>query len=919
MQNKKNYKSTKADVMRGLLRHSKTKKLFKDAVDSPMGSTSRSQAKKILKIMGRVHLDGQGGPGIFQPQEPQNPELIPSHIPSEPKNVVFFKKIPTPRINYGPAKGNASRYQPRPGQDGMGGPGYDGRGGSVQVNIPGQSPGVAGGAITQAEKDAYAASLKMPPAPKYVPSPAENLWSGIKSIPSTLAAGVGSIAQGAIDFRDKAYEGAVNAVAAPFTPSYDTSATDQFLAARQAAKTPPVVSPVAGAADAAKKAATPPAVDPSYTPVVPLSYSGTAGGAPTISYNAGTSYPSYTPTSYTSTGDTSVSPEVSTIANAIMMKESVGQNIRSTKPSPRKDGSLDWAYGKYQIMGDNIPSWTKEALGTAMTIEQFMADPAAQDKVAMYKMNQYYQQTGNVRDVASLWFTGRTEKEAAAAGNIPDANRTTPPQYIDGIISLYNKGPVSPYTGGAATGGTAGGLTSFAQGAVASGLGPQTTANLYMQQPSGPYQGKNLEEILKEKSDTIWEKYNLDDLTKRQEDLIAAGPNIQPDMEANIRARDTYLKEVQGAIREYETKMSTMDLTDPTVRNNSTNYINYLYTLKGRANQRYMGYVNAAITRYNGDVTSTNSQIASALQNYNNEVARMTTATTADYDRIANGIADLYNTIEQAPLKKIQEQYARVQLSQIDGSTAGAAVDAAFDLPEAAANLQKAGILDSDKYVNPGVDLINVINTMAASGDNRNAVLTAYNQAVLRELQAADGAKKADGFTLIDSTSKRKLAENTIRQYKAIGQAGIQAGNMATAALAENLIDQVITSSGLGETAASFYAPEKAAAVRGLINYLGTKTGMFGWYGGAPSRDDFIIKASEAGVPESIANLIYDDFETYIKTGSNAQQFAQTWLKGMKSDQAIGNKMMERFLTGYKISPTNPTIGAGTPSSTNQA
>ena len=31
----------------------------------------------------------------------------------------------------------------------------------------------------------------------------------------------------------------------------------------------------------------------------------------------------------------------------------------------------DRAYGRYQVMGDNLPSWTKEALGRQLTPDEF--------------------------------------------------------------------------------------------------------------------------------------------------------------------------------------------------------------------------------------------------------------------------------------------------------------------------------------------------------------------------------------------------------------------------------------------------------------------------------------------------------------------------------------------------------------------
>jgi hypothetical protein len=69
--------------------------------------------------------------------------------------------------------------------------------------------------------------------------------------------------------------------------------------------------------------------------------------------------------------------------------------------------SGDRAYGKYQVMGSNIPQWTKIATGTQMTPKEFLADPDAQDAVASHYFGGYMKQYGNPYDAASMWFSGR--------------------------------------------------------------------------------------------------------------------------------------------------------------------------------------------------------------------------------------------------------------------------------------------------------------------------------------------------------------------------------------------------------------------------------------------------------------------------------------------------------------------------------
>src|SRR4051812_12986198 len=100
--------------------------------------------------------------------------------------------------------------------------------------------------------------------------------------------------------------------------------------------------------------------------------------------------------------------------------------------------SGDRAYGKYQVMGNNIPSWTQEALGRAYTPQEFLADKQAQDATFDHHFGKSVQKYGNPQDAASVWFTGRPQ---AQGGSSSDG-------YINGneYVSRFNKG-VSAYSG----------------------------------------------------------------------------------------------------------------------------------------------------------------------------------------------------------------------------------------------------------------------------------------------------------------------------------------------------------------------------------------------------------------------------------------------------------------------------------------
>ena len=88
-------------------------------------------------------------------------------------------------------------------------------------------------------------------------------------------------------------------------------------------------------------------------------------------------------------------------ADAISRIESGG---RYDLLGPRTS-SGDRAYGKYQVMGENIPQWTRDALGRSMTPSEFLANPQAQDTVFNHRFGGYVNKYGP-GGAARAWFAG---------------------------------------------------------------------------------------------------------------------------------------------------------------------------------------------------------------------------------------------------------------------------------------------------------------------------------------------------------------------------------------------------------------------------------------------------------------------------------------------------------------------------------
>jgi len=101
---------------------------------------------------------------------------------------------------------------------------------------------------------------------------------------------------------------------------------------------------------------------------------------------------------------------------AIKGIESRGGNYSAlSKWTVHKDGTRDRAYGAYQVMGANIPSWTKEYYGHELTPQEFLHNKKAQDAVFKGEFGRLIQKYG-LEGAARAWFGG--------PGGVTHLNRT---------------------------------------------------------------------------------------------------------------------------------------------------------------------------------------------------------------------------------------------------------------------------------------------------------------------------------------------------------------------------------------------------------------------------------------------------------------------------------------------------------------
>jgi len=112
--------------------------------------------------------------------------------------------------------------------------------------------------------------------------------------------------------------------------------------------------------------------------------------------------------------------------DAIASIESAGSGGYSALGPVTNTG--DRAYGRYQVMGSNIPSWTRAVLGREMAPTEFLNSQAAQDAVFDAKFNEFSDQYGGPDQAASVWFTGKPIEQGAG---LSDQLGTTGSEYVD--------------------------------------------------------------------------------------------------------------------------------------------------------------------------------------------------------------------------------------------------------------------------------------------------------------------------------------------------------------------------------------------------------------------------------------------------------------------------------------------------------
>jgi len=135
---------------------------------------------------------------------------------------------------------------------------------------------------------------------------------------------------------------------------------------------------------------------------------------------------------------------------ALLMRESTNNYEAKHKASVIEDFATGkpirvQALGGYGILDINFEKWAKQAgLKDFSMADEDWKDPVAQDTIAKYKVQEYFNKFNSWDAVSVAWFAGENKaKQLLSEGTIDydkaDSNGTTIKQYVDSMNNLISE------------------------------------------------------------------------------------------------------------------------------------------------------------------------------------------------------------------------------------------------------------------------------------------------------------------------------------------------------------------------------------------------------------------------------------------------------------------------------------------------
>lgn len=154
-----------------------------------------------------------------------------------------------------------------------------------------------------------------------------------------------------------------------------------------------------------------------------------------------------------------------------------------------------------------------------------------------------------------------------------------------------------------------------------------------------------LSQMNADEEENLRAEYGIDEMRRSLFNRIYSGINIQKDLENYVTNKDQYISTIDAQKERALTWAQGQDITNPIIAQSVNNYFNYLDTLKGNQEKRYLDLVNDAITQYD----NTNKQLEMIYQesytDFTNELNTTKNITGEWYQKMNNIIDEMYDYV----------------------------------------------------------------------------------------------------------------------------------------------------------------------------------------------------------------------------------------------------------------------------------
>ena len=160
--------------------------------------------------------------------------------------------------------------------------------------------------------------------------------------------------------------------------------------------------------------------------------------------------------------------------------------------------------------------------------------------------------------------------------------------------------------------------------------------------------GISLTRSLKEERERLEKELNIDQQLSNLNQMLNAGVNIDNDLSSYIKGKDEYLGAIDAMIdkaRDYSFS-NKIDMSNPYVANRMQNYMNYLGTIRGRQNQRYVDFLKNATDDYNAKIERMQNTVDLSISRVEDKMTDIKLMAEEDYANIKDTIYGLYDSIE---------------------------------------------------------------------------------------------------------------------------------------------------------------------------------------------------------------------------------------------------------------------------------